>query len=341
MTERFCRRGPAKRAAEALRKHVAASCRGDVAASAAAALVGDRRHRAKPRRGRPARCATSRRSACRAIVIPRDALDELVERARRAPAGGARQACRGIKPERGDIILAGAVVDPDGARGRRLRRRRGHRGRPARGRLLRALAGAGGAVRRRAPPSRAEPRGPYHVDAAHTEHVARLALGHVRRARARRRCTTATRASASCCGRRACLHDIGMTVDYDDHHKHSRYLILNGGLPGLHAARGRDHRPGRPLPPQGHARRLGPFAPLMRQGRRRRCSTAARRCCAWPRTSSARATSSSARPTPASTTAGRAAARHRRRRVRVALGRRARAGAVRRSFWPRACRGVR
>ena len=24
-----------------------------------------------------------------------------------------------------------------------------------------------------------------------------------------------------------------MTVDYDDHHKHSRYLILNAGLPGL------------------------------------------------------------------------------------------------------------
>ena len=28
------------------------------------------------------------------------------------------------------------------------------------------------------------------------------------------------------------LHDIGVAVDYDDHHKHSRYLILNGGLPG-------------------------------------------------------------------------------------------------------------
>ena len=29
------------------------------------------------------------------------------------------------------------------------------------------------------------------------------------------------------------LHDIGMSVDYDDHHKHSRYLILNAGLPGF------------------------------------------------------------------------------------------------------------
>ena len=71
--------------------------------------------------------------------------------------------------------------------------------------------------------------------------------------------------SASCCGPRAVLHDIGMTVDYDDHHKHSRYLILNGGLPGLHAARGRADRPGRPLPPQGHAV-FGPFGPLMAKG---------------------------------------------------------------------------
>ena len=32
---------------------------------------------------------------------------------------------------------------------------------------------------------------------------------------------------------RACaLHDIGVTIDYDDHHKHSRYLILSAGLPG-------------------------------------------------------------------------------------------------------------
>ena len=30
----------------------------------------------------------------------------------------------------------------------------------------------------------------------------------------------------------AMLHDIGTAVDYDDHHKHSRYLVLNAGLPG-------------------------------------------------------------------------------------------------------------
>jgi exopolyphosphatase/guanosine-5'-triphosphate,3'-diphosphate pyrophosphatase len=49
------------------------------------------------------------------------------------------------------------------------------------------------------------------------------------------------------------LHDIGTAVDYDDHHKHSRYLILNAGLPG-HTTRetaligqmARYHRKGNP-----------------------------------------------------------------------------------------------
>ena len=29
------------------------------------------------------------------------------------------------------------------------------------------------------------------------------------------------------------LHDIGVAVDYDDHHRHSYYLTLNAGLPGF------------------------------------------------------------------------------------------------------------
>jgi exopolyphosphatase/guanosine-5'-triphosphate,3'-diphosphate pyrophosphatase len=49
------------------------------------------------------------------------------------------------------------------------------------------------------------------------------------------------------------LHDIGVSVDYHDHHKHSAYLILNAGLPGythretaLIALMARYHRKGRP-----------------------------------------------------------------------------------------------
>ncbi|HWH92675.1 MAG TPA: Ppx/GppA phosphatase family protein [Baekduia sp.] len=74
--------------------------------------------------------------------------------------------------------------------------------------------------------------GQYHADPAHTEHVARLALGlfddtaaadlHAGDARERELLWAA-----------CVLHDIGMSVDYDDHHKHSRYLVLNSGLPGF------------------------------------------------------------------------------------------------------------
>src|SRR3954447_2109400 len=63
----------------------------------------------------------------------------------------------------------------------------------------------------------------------------------------------------------ALLHDIGMTVDYDDHHKHSRYLVFNAGLPGftqrelaLVGQAVRYHRKGMPS--------LGPFEPLAQKG---------------------------------------------------------------------------
>ena len=100
----------------------------------------------------------------------------------------------------------------------------------------------------------------YNVDAAHTRHVAALALGmfdelarlglHDGDARERELLWAA-----------CMLHDIGMSVDYDDHHKHSRYLILNGGLPGFSpvevamiAQAARYHRKGMPEP--------GPLAAL-------------------------------------------------------------------------------
>jgi exopolyphosphatase/guanosine-5'-triphosphate,3'-diphosphate pyrophosphatase len=70
------------------------------------------------------------------------------------------------------------------------------------------------------------------------------------------------------------LHDIGMSVDYDDHHKHSRYLILNGGLPGFSptevaivAQAARYHRKGMPEP--------GPLGPLFAQDDRERLNRCA------------------------------------------------------------------
>ena len=66
-----------------------------------------------------------------------------------------------------------------------------------------------------------------------------------------------------------------MTISYDDHHKHSRYLIVSAELPGfdpreraLIAQMTRYHRKGTP--------KLGEMAPLAERGRRASCSTAAR-----------------------------------------------------------------
>jgi exopolyphosphatase/guanosine-5'-triphosphate,3'-diphosphate pyrophosphatase len=61
------------------------------------------------------------------------------------------------------------------------------------------------------------------------------------------------------------LHDVGMTISYDDHHKHSQYLIISAGLPGfdpreraLIAQISRYHRKGAP--------KLGDVEPLSRKG---------------------------------------------------------------------------
>jgi exopolyphosphatase/guanosine-5'-triphosphate,3'-diphosphate pyrophosphatase len=108
---------------------------------------------------------------------------------------------------------------------------------------------------------------------AHVEHVAQLALEMYDD-------LTAAGLFASDADERellwaaAMLHDIGVSVDYDDHHKHSRYLILNAGLPGwtqreiaLIAQMARYHRKGSPG--------LDDFAALARKGDRelvQRCS---------------------------------------------------------------------
>jgi exopolyphosphatase/guanosine-5'-triphosphate,3'-diphosphate pyrophosphatase len=92
----------------------------------------------------------------------------------------------------------------------------------------------------------------YHVDPAHTEHVARLALGLFDEL-AEQGLHPGDRWERELLFCACMLHDIGMSVDYDDHHKHSRYLILNAGLPGfdprevaLIAQAARYHRKGTP-----------------------------------------------------------------------------------------------
>jgi exopolyphosphatase/guanosine-5'-triphosphate,3'-diphosphate pyrophosphatase len=203
------------------------------------------------------------------MVISRDALDALVKRLAALPASE-RASVPGIKPARADLILAGAVVVQGaleaGGFDRLETTEAGLREGVFFERLLAARAGEGGAplfvdVRRESVLNMAAQ---YRVDPDHTRHVAALALGmfdelarlglHAGDARERELLWAASM-----------LHDIGMSIDYDDHHKHSRYLILNGGLPGfapvetaIIAQAARYHRKGMPVP--------GPMAPLFGDG---------------------------------------------------------------------------
>jgi exopolyphosphatase/guanosine-5'-triphosphate,3'-diphosphate pyrophosphatase len=167
------------------------------------------------------------------FLLERKALDDLIdELASMSPAK--RGGVPGIKPDRGDVILGGAVV-------------------------LSALMEAGGfdelevseaGLREgvfferflddRDPPLFDDVRqasvinlaNRYEADLHHQEHVAKLSLeiydglahaGLLERDDADRELLWA-----------ACmLHDIGTAVDYDDHHKHSQYLIMNAGLDGF------------------------------------------------------------------------------------------------------------
>jgi exopolyphosphatase/guanosine-5'-triphosphate,3'-diphosphate pyrophosphatase len=104
----------------------------------------------------------------------------------------------------------------------------------------------------------------YHPEPAHTQHMAELTL-EMWDALAAAGKHAGDPAERDLLWAAAMLHDIGKAVDYDDHHKHSRYLILSAGLPGftpretaLVAQLARYHRKGTPS--------LGELEPLARKG---------------------------------------------------------------------------
>jgi exopolyphosphatase/guanosine-5'-triphosphate,3'-diphosphate pyrophosphatase len=199
------------------------------------------------------------------MVIEREALDELVGRLASLPAS-ARAGVPGIKPARSDLILAGAVVLqgvlPAG----------GFDGLEATEAGLREGIFFERLLSDREPPLFDDVRrasvlnlaARYRVDGPHTRHVAELALGMFDEL-ARLGLHDGDAGERELLWAASMLHDIGMSVDYDDHHKHSRYLVLNGGLPGFSptevaiiAQAVRYHRKGMPEP--------GPLAALFGVG---------------------------------------------------------------------------
>jgi exopolyphosphatase/guanosine-5'-triphosphate,3'-diphosphate pyrophosphatase len=209
--------------------------------------------------------------------IRREMLDALIERLAALPARE-RSTIKGIKYARADLILAGAIVvqgvlETGGFDAIEVTEA-GLREGVFFGSHLEGDPPLFDDVRRSSVLNLALR---YRVDTAHTEHVCRLALGLFDEL-AEGGLHDGDRWERELLWCACVLHDIGMSVDYDDHHKHSRYLILNAGLPGftprevaLIAQAARYHRKGmpdfgelEPMTEDGDAARLDRMAILLR-----------------------------------------------------------------------------
>ena len=189
------------------------------------------------------------------FTLTREALEELIELLAARPASK-RSAVPGIKPDRGDVILGGALVlaaalDAGGFNAVEVTEA-GLR----EGIFFEHLLGEDRLFEdvRRASVENLAHR--FNSDPEHMRHVAALSLamfdglaaaglhglGPEERELLWAACT---------------LHDIGTAIDYDDHHRHSHYLILSAGLPGFSPREvvligliARYHRKGEPDPSQ-------------------------------------------------------------------------------------------
>lgn len=200
------------------------------------------------------------------FVITSKALGELVQELAGLPPSE-RGSVPGIKPGRGDIILAAALVietvlelsELDGIEATEAGLREGLF-------LARTLLAdqpqplfddvRDAAVRNLAIQ--------YESDLQHVEHVSRLAL-EMFDSLVEQDLLEPRPGERELLWAASMLHDVGMTIAYDDHHKHSRYLIESAELPGfdpreraLIAQITRYHRKGNP--------KLGLIEPLAQEG---------------------------------------------------------------------------
>ncbi|HYP48227.1 MAG TPA: Ppx/GppA phosphatase family protein [Thermoleophilaceae bacterium] len=212
------------------------------------------------------------------FVLTRDAVGELVELLAAKPASK-RGSVAGIKPDRGDVILGGALVllatlDEGGFAGVEVTAA-GMREGVFLERLLHDREPPLIADVRRAAVENLAHR--FGSDEAHVRHVATLSLeifDGLAKAGAHGFGDPERELLWAACQ----LHDIGTAIDYDDHHRHSHYLVLSAGLPGftprelvLIGLTARYHRKGEPsvselgaLAQPGDAERLRLLAGLIR-----------------------------------------------------------------------------
>ncbi len=165
-------------------------------------------------------------------MLPRDGIEELIERMAAAPASE-RSRIAGLKPDRADITLAGAIVistamDYLGVQRIEICSQGLREGLFYERFLAPAEPPLIADVRRQSVLNLADI---YRCEMPHAERVAQLALG-VYDELARLGLHTLDRRERELLWAAAILHDAGVLVDYNDHHKHGFYLILNAGLPG-------------------------------------------------------------------------------------------------------------
>lgn len=168
-----------------------------------------------------------------AYTLHADAIEKIIDKL--GPlAPSQRVKIPGLKTDRGDIILAGAVTVLS------VMRALGVETIEVCGEGLREGMFYEHYLAPRRPPIITDVRrntvenlaGNYGVDRPHAEHVARLAL-EVFDGTARVGLHEGSRLEREWLWAASLLHDVGVIVDYHDHHKHGFYLVLNGGMPGF------------------------------------------------------------------------------------------------------------
>src|SRR5918998_4838075 len=163
--------------------------------------------------------------------LSRDALEELIELLASRPASK-RGDVNGIKPDRGDVILGGALVPAAALDSGGFDRIEVTEAGLREGVFFERLLGERELfddVRRESVENLAHR---FNGDASHVDRVADLSLemfdGLAAAGLHELGAPERELLWAACM-----LHDIGTAIDYDDHHRHSHYLILNAGLPGF------------------------------------------------------------------------------------------------------------
>jgi exopolyphosphatase/guanosine-5'-triphosphate,3'-diphosphate pyrophosphatase len=163
--------------------------------------------------------------------LERDALEELIELLAARPASK-RGDVSGIKPDRGDVILGGALVLAAALDSGGFDRIEVTEAGLREGVFFERLLGDAELfddVRRESVENLAHR---FNTDPEHVRRVAALSLD-VFDGLGRAGLHDLGDGERELLWAACVLHDIGTAIGYEDHHRHSHYLILNAGLPGF------------------------------------------------------------------------------------------------------------